>query len=125
MRRQENVSGITTIKHSLRYVDSRSCKVRFVVNIGNAIDRTTVNPHPQPNMRMILQGSADLQSAAYRLLRTVKKKQCHPVSRLHSIELAVSFRSAKTFGTAHDLIQSLQQLNLFVDKQLRVTHHID
>src|SRR5262245_27264400 len=112
MRRQENMSGITAIKHSLRDVDSRSCKVRFVVNIGNAIDRTTVNPHPQPNMRMILQDSADLQSAAYRFLRTVRKKQGHPVSRLHSIERAVSFRSPKTFGASDDLIEFLQQFNL-------------
>src|SRR6266542_2393453 len=104
MRGQENVSGITAIQHSLGDVDSRSCKVRFVVNIGNAIDRTTVNPHTQPNMWMILQGSADLQSAAYRFLGTVKKKQGHPVSRLHSTELAPCFGKSKTFGASHDLI---------------------
>src|SRR5215831_9197138 len=108
MRRQENVSSITAIKHSLRDVDSRSYKVRFVVNIGNAIDRTTVNPHPQPNVRVILQGSADLQSATYRFLRTVRKKQGHPVSRRHSIELAVCFCSPKTFGASDDLIELLQ-----------------
>src|SRR5436309_1051846 len=104
MRRQENVSGITAIKHSLRDVHSRSCKVRFIINVGDSIDRATVNPHSQPNTRMILQGSADLQSAAYRFLRTVKKKQGHPVSSRHSIELAACFRRSKTFGAAHDLI---------------------
>src|SRR5262245_2235009 len=104
MRRQENVSGITAIKHSLRDVDSRSCEVRFIINIGDSIDRATVNPHSQPNLRMILHGSADLQSAAYWFLRTVKKKQRHPVSCRHSHELAACFRRSKTFGAAHDLI---------------------
>src|SRR5262245_25965337 len=104
MRGQENVSGITAIKHSLRDVDSRSYKVRFVVNIGNAIDWTAVNPHPHLNVRMILQGSADLQSASYRFLGAVEKKQGHPVSHRHPVKLAACFRQSKTFGASHYLI---------------------
>ena len=103
-RRQKNMPGIAAIQDPLGDIDSRSCHVRFIVNIGNAIDRTTVNPHPQPNMRMILQGSADVQSAAYRLLGTVKKKQRHPISGRHSNEFAACFRRAKAFGASHDLI---------------------
>jgi hypothetical protein len=74
MRRQENVSGIAAIQHSLRDVDSRSYKVRFIINVGDSIDRATVNPHSQPNLRMILQRSANLERTPHRFFRTVKKK---------------------------------------------------
>src|SRR6266480_2239636 len=104
MRRQENVSGITAIKHSLRDIDSRSCKVRFIINVGDSIDRATVNPHSQPNMQMILQGSAYFQRASHRLLRAAEKKECHPVSHRHTIELAACFRRSKTIGAVHNLV---------------------
>src|SRR6266496_5469455 len=104
MRGQKNVSGITAIKHSLRDIDSRSCKARFIINVGGSIDGATVNAHAQPNMGMTLQDSADLQSAAHRFLQIAKKKQRHPVSRRHSIEFAGRFGRSKTFGTAYDLI---------------------
>src|SRR5438552_11774616 len=116
MRRQENVSGITAIKHSLRDIDSRSCKVRFIINVGDSIDRATVNPHSQPNMRTISQGSAYLQRASHRLLRTAEKKECHPVSSRHSADFARCFCSPKTFGAAHDVIEVLQQFNLLIDR---------
>src|SRR6266576_5411025 len=114
MRRQENVSGITAIKHSVRDIDSRSYKVRFIINVDDSIDRATVNPHSQPNMRMISQRSAYFQRASHRLLRTAEKKECHPVSRRHSIELAACFRRSKTFGASHDVIEVLQQFNLLI-----------
>src|SRR6266498_1830259 len=120
-----NLSGITAIKHSLRDIDSRSCKVRFIINVGDSIDRATVNPHSQPNTRMILQRSANLERTPHRLLWTTKKKQRHPVSHRHSIELAVCFRRSKTFGAAHDLIQLLEQLNLLINQQVRITSHAD
>src|SRR6266513_2383458 len=104
MRGQENVSAIAAIQHSLRDIDPRSRKVRFIVDVSDSIDWSTVNPHPQPNMRMTSQGSADFQSAPYRFLGTAKKKQRHPISRRHSTELAVRFRRPKTFGLSHDLI---------------------
>src|SRR5207247_6974388 len=125
MRRQENVSVITAIKVSLLDIDSRSCKVRFIINVGDSIDRATVNPHSQPNMRIISQGSAYFQRASHRLLRTAEKKECHPVSSRHSIELAACFRCSKAFSASHDLIEFLEQLNLFIDQQLRITHHVD
>src|SRR6266566_4383991 len=109
MRRQENVSGIAAIKHSLRDIDSRSCKVRFIINVDDSIDRATVNPHSQPNTRMISQGSAYFQRASHRLLRTAEKKECHPVSRRHADEFAGCCCRPETFGASDDLIEFLQQ----------------
>src|SRR6266566_4128000 len=119
------MSRIAAIQHTLRDVDSRSCKVRLVVNILDSIDRTTVNAHPHLNVRMILQGFADLERTAHRLLRTSEKKERHPVSHRHSIELAACFRRSKTFGAAHDLIELLQQFNLLIVRELGITSHVD
>src|SRR5882724_4788816 len=101
---QENMSGITAIKNSLRDIYSRSCKVRFVVNIGDSIDRATMNSHPQLNARMILQRFADFEGTSHRLFQATVKKKRHPISHRHSIELAAFFRRSKTFGVSHDLI---------------------
>ena len=114
---QKNMPCIATIQHPLRDIDSRSCKVRFVVNIGDPIDRAAVNSHPHLNMRMPLQRSANLESTSHRFFRTVEEKERHPVAGWHSIEFAACFRRSKGFRSAHDLLQLLQQFNLFVDQQ--------
>jgi hypothetical protein len=108
------VSDITTIKHSLRDIDSGSYKVRFIINIGDSIDRATVNPHSQPNMQTISQGSADLKGTAHWLFRTTEEKERHAVSSRHSDEFARCFCSPKTFGASDDLIEFLQQFNLLI-----------
>ena len=53
------------------------------------------------------------------------EKERHSVSRRHSIKFAACFRSAKRFRSAHDLIQLLEQFNLLVDQQFRITDHVD
>jgi hypothetical protein len=47
----------------------------------------------------------------------VEENQRHPITGRYSDEFAPCFRSAKTFGTPHDLLQLLQQFNLLVHKQ--------
>ena len=84
-----------------------------------------MNPHPQLNMRMILQGPANLESTSRRFFRAVEEKQRHPVSRRHSIEFAACFRRPKAFRSAHDLLQLLQQFNLLIHQQFRITHYVD
>ena len=58
---QKNVPSIAAIHYPLSNIDSRSCKVCFVVYIPDPIDRATVNSHPHLNMRMLLQDPADLE----------------------------------------------------------------
>src|SRR6266550_8751697 len=111
---QKNMPGIAAIDHTLRDIYSSPSKVCLVVNIGDSIDRAAVNPHPYLNVRMILQGPANLERTPHWLFRTMKKKQRHPVSHRHSIELAACFRRSKTFGAAHDLIEVFQQVNLLI-----------
>src|SRR5438876_6692017 len=124
MRGQKNVSSIAAIQHTLCDIDSCPCHIGFVVNIGDSVDWAAVNPHPQLNARMISQSPADLECAAYRFFWALKKKERHPIPRLHSHKFTVCFRRSETFRPAHDLIQLLQQFNLLVNEQFRITDDV-
>jgi hypothetical protein len=76
-------------------------------------------------MRMPLQRSADLERTSHRLFRTVEKQERHPVSGRHPDQFTFCFGGPKTFGASYDLIQLLEQLNLLIDQQSRVTDHVD
>src|SRR5438874_13592692 len=101
--------GIAAIEHSLGDVDSRACHVRLVVNVLDSIDRTAMNAHPHPNVRMILQGFTDPKDTSHRLFRTAEKKERHSVSRWPSDEVARFFYLPSTFAAAHDLIDFLMK----------------
>jgi hypothetical protein len=122
---QKNMPGIAAIQYPLRDIDSRSCKVRFVVHIGDSVDWATVNSHPHLNVWMISQSSANLERTPHWLFRAMEEKERHPIAGWHSDEFAGCFRCSKTFGVSHDLIQFLEKFNLFVDQQFRITHYID
>jgi hypothetical protein len=117
VRGQKNMSGIATIQHSLRNIDSRACNIRFFVNVGHSVDRTAVNSHPQPNAQMVLQCSANLERTPHRFFQTMEENQRHPIAGRYSDEFAPCFRSAKAFSAPHDLLQLLQQFNLLVHEQ--------
>src|SRR4030095_556205 len=117
--------GIATIQNALGNVDSCSCKVCFVVNVFDRVDRAAMNPHPHLDVRTILQGPANIERTSHRFFRGVKKEQGHPVSGRHANKFAICFSRSKTLGTAHDLIQVLEQLDLLIYQQFRVTDHVD
>jgi hypothetical protein len=117
--------GIATIQNPLGDVDSRTCKVCFVVNVFDRIDRAAVNPHPHLDVRTILQRPANIERTSHRFFRSVKKEKRHPVSRRHANKFAICFSRSKTFGAAHDLIQVMEQLDLLIYQQFRVTDHVD
>ena len=104
---QKNMPGIAAIQHPLRDIYSRSCKVCFVVDIGDSVDWTTVDSHPDLNVRMILEGLANLESTSHRLFRTVEEKERHPVSGRHPDQFTFCFGGPKTFGASYDLIELL------------------
>ena len=71
---QKNMPGIATIQHPLRDIDSCAGYIRFVVNIGDSIDRATVNSHSHLDVRMILQRFANLECTSHRFFWTAKEK---------------------------------------------------
>jgi len=125
MRGQKNMSSIAAIHHSLRHVDSGTGYIRFLIHIGDSVDRAAVNSHSQLDTRMILQRSANFERTSHRLFGAVKKNKCHSVAGRHSNEFAACFRSAKTFSTSYDLLQLLEQFDLLVHKQLGITYNVD
>ena len=122
---QKNMPGIATIHHALGDVDTRSCNVRFVINIPDLIHWAAMNSHPHLDVRMILQRSADFECTSHRLFRAAEEKQRHPIAHWHADEFAACFRSTKRFRFVHNVLQFLQQLNLLIDEQFRITHHVD
>ena len=122
---QKNMPGIAAIQNPLRDVDSRPCHVCFLVNIGHSINRAAVNSHPQLDVRMLLQRFADLERTSHRFFRAMEEKEGHSVSGRHSNQFPSFFSRPKTFGAPHDLIQLLEQLNLLIDQQFRVTDDVD
>src|SRR5882724_5393477 len=91
---QKNMPGIAAIQHPLRDVDSRSRKVRFVVNVSDRIDWTAVNSHSHLDVRILLQHLANLERTAHRLFRTVEKKERHPIAGRHSARATATPDSA-------------------------------
>jgi hypothetical protein len=55
----------------------------------------------------------------------VEENERHPIASRHSNEFASYFRSAKTSGAPHDLLQLLQQFNLLVHEQFGITDYVD
>src|SRR4029453_11525773 len=72
---QKNMPGIAAIHNALRHVDPWSRDVRLVINIGDLIHWAAVHSHPQLDMRMLLQCSADLERTSDWLFRTLEKQQ--------------------------------------------------
>jgi len=125
MRGQKDVPGIAAIQHTLGHINSGAGYVRFVVDIGDPINRPAVNSHPYLKQRMTMKCSANFQSASHRLFRAAKEKQRHPIAGWHSNKFVACFRIAKTFRCADDLIQVLQHFNLLVHEAFRVTDNVD
>jgi hypothetical protein len=125
MFRQKDVPGIAAIHHSLGNIDPGTGYVRFLINIRDSVNGTAMNSHPQLDARMILQGSANFERTPGRFFRTVEESERHSIAGRHPDEFAFCFRSAKTLGTPHDLLQLLQHLDLLVDQQFRVTNDVD
>src|SRR5207249_11208716 len=122
---QKNMPGIAAIHDALRHVDPWSRDVRLFINIGDLVHWAAVHSHPQLDMRMLLQRFADLERTSHRLFRTVEEKERHPVYGRHPDQPTPCFGTTKTFGTSYDLVEILEQLNLLIDQQLRVTDHVD
>src|SRR5437588_3969760 len=125
MLREKNVTGISAVDHTLPNIDATPGDIDLIIYIDHLIDRSAVNAHPHPNIGVVFQSLVDLQCTSNGLFWTAKEKERHPVSRRHADQLARYFRRPKTFRAAHNLFQFLQELDLFVDQQFRVTNYVD
>src|SRR5947199_9056495 len=109
---QKNMPGIAAIHDALRHVDPWSRDVRLFVNIGDLIHWAAVHSHPQLDMRMLLQCSADLARKSQRPFRTVEEKERHPLSVWYPAQFAFCFRGPKTCRVSSALVQMIQHLHL-------------
>ena len=121
----KNVSGIGAVHHALRHIKTGPGKVGLAVHIDHAADWATVHSHSKSYLRVVFESAADFEGAFHWLFRALVKNQRHPVSGRHPDQSTPRFGGPKTFGVSHDLIQLLEQLNLLIDQQFRVTDHVD
>src|SRR5436305_12530589 len=125
MFRDQDMSGVTTIHHSLRDVDSGTRYVGATTYVHHAADRSAVHPHPQLELRVFPRGATDLQRAFHRRFRSIVENQRHPISGRHCDEPLICLRRAEMFRFANDPIQQLQQPSLLGRYQLGVADNVD
>src|SRR5439155_10089879 len=101
----EDVTGITTIHHSLRQVDPGAGNVLPLVYVSHFADRTAVNPHSQGDPRMFFQGPGNFYGALRRCLGAFPKDQRHTVACGQAGELLLRVGLTKLAGAADDLVE--------------------
>src|SRR5205823_2335722 len=122
---EENVSGIATIHHPLRDVDSSAGNIRLLIEIGDLVDRPAVNAHPHFQFRMTPERLTDFQSAENRRLGAVAKNQGATVPRRQAEQFAFCFGLFELLGATKNLSKRLQLVALLGDQQFRVTDDVD
>ena len=76
----EDVTGITTIHHSLGQVDPGAGNVLPLVHIDHFVDRAAVNAHSQSDPRMFFQGPRNFYGALRRRLGICAENKRHPIT---------------------------------------------
>ena len=123
--RHQDVTGIATIHHPLRDVDSGARYVGATTHVNHTTDWPAMNSYPQFQFRVFACSAADLQRTFHRRFRSIVENQRHPVTCRNSDETAFCLGSAEVFALAHDLIEQLEQSPLLRSHQLRVADNVD
>ena len=122
---QKNVSGVPAIHHSLGQVDSRSRYIGAIIHIGSPADRTAVDSHAHPQLRMAPQCIANLYRAGNWSVRRCCKDQRHSVAGRQARQFASSIGCAERIGSPNNFIERMQIIALLIDQELGVTDDVD
>ena len=74
---------------------------------------------------MTFQRITNLERAFHRRFRIGEKREHHSVARRQTNQFPGRVRAAELFGTAHHLVQLVEQIALLVNEQFRVTDDVD
>ena len=122
---QKNVSGVPAIHHSLGQVDSRARYIGAIIHIGNPADRSAVDSHAHPQLRMAPQCLANLYRAGNRCVRRGRKNQRHPIAGGQARQLASSIGCAERISFPNNLVERMRIIALLIDQELGVTDDVD
>src|SRR3982751_3793194 len=111
---KKDVAAVATIHYSLRYIDSRPSDVALIVYVGNSVDRSAVDAHPDLQAGTLLQLLADLERTFHRIFRCAKKEQRHSIAGRHTNEFFGCFSRLERMAAADDFVQLAQPLDLVV-----------
>src|SRR6266513_2226926 len=121
----EDVTGITTIHHPLRNVDSCSGYVCAATYVHYATDRSAMDPHAQLQLWVFTCGIANFQRTLHRRFGSVVKDQGHTVTGRHGNEPTLCLRRAEMFSLADDLIKHVEQSALLVRYEFGIADNVD
>jgi hypothetical protein len=121
---KQDVAGIATIHHALGDVDAGAGDVGAVIDVIEVMHRAAVNADPQRQTRLRFQGLVDLQRALDGRFDRIGENQGHAIAGRQADELAVRLGLAERRRLAHDLIEFVQGLGLFVDQQLGIADDV-
>ena len=122
---KQNVSGVATIHHALRDVNSGAGDVGPFAYIDNSAHRTAVHTHAQLQLRMFLECSTNLQRAFHWGFWTLVENQRHPIPSRKLDQSVGLLRALKFLRVTNNLIQSLQHSTLVVNQQLRIPDNVN
>ena len=83
-----------------------------------------MDAHAQWQAWLRTQRLADLQGAFHWRFKGVREHQRHAVARRQSDEAVCRFRRKDGVGIAHDAVEIVQGLSLFIHQQLGITHDV-
>ena len=112
---KQNVTSIAAIHHALRHIYPDTSDIGLFVQIGDLVNRATVDSHAHLEFRMTLKRLADFQRAENRRFQAVAKHEGAAVTGRQAQKSAFRFRLLELFGAAHDLAQRLDLIALFCD----------
>ena len=122
--RKENVAGVAAAHYSFGDVDPNARDVVSIVNIFDLVNRSAVNPHPQPNVWLIFQRSGNFHRTLHRFLGGLKENQRHPVAGGDANKFPSGLTFPKLRSVPNRIVELLDHLALLVHEQLRITDHV-
>ena len=104
MFRDQNVTAITAIHHPLGNVDASARDIRLFVQVGDFVDRATVNSHTDVKFGMIFQFLANFQRTQDRRFQTASKNERAAIACRQTHQLAFRRSETELLCSAHDLL---------------------
>ena len=119
------MAGISAIHHALCDVDSAARNIPIRVNVGDAINRTGVQAHPQFQFRPAMQLLRQLDGAPYGCFGVCEKHQRHPIPSGQRNKLILALCSSEFRSAGGYLLERFHLFPLVVHRKLGVAHNVD
>ena len=119
-----DVTGIATVHHPLRQVDTSPGDIGASSQVGHLAHRPAVNSHPYGNLRVLLERLSNLKRTLCRFLRGLFRKTSAIPSPVGS-RTSSSFGASRTWRSPARFRSVTQPLVLLFDQEFGITDQVD